>query len=126
MKIQSESYEAMVRTPESHLEFLRHTAQLSEGISETGQDAARKLNTALRESIEVAGQPFTQARHLVQLEKHSDGWNLEDTSPAVLREVVQLSEQIKRFDESFDLPHFTTSFEYIRSLADEGSPAPSR
>ena len=81
---------------------------------------------ALRESIEVAGQPFTQARHLVQLERHSDGWDLEATKPEILREVIQLSEGLKAVDEGLDLPHFTTGFEWMRELAGGPEIAPSR
>ena len=126
MKIQVQDYKDMVATPEAHLEFLRHATQLAEGIEGTGQDVARKLNTALRESIEVAGQPFTQARHLVQLERHSDGWDLEGTKPEVLREVIQLSEGLKAVDAGLDLPHFTTGFEWMRELAGGPEVAPSR
>lgn len=125
MKMEAADYTDMVATPEAHLDFLRHTSKLAEAIPE-GQDAARKLNTALRESIEVAGQPFSQPRHLVQLERYSDAWDLEETAPQVLREIVQLSDQIKAFDESFDLPHFTTSYEYIRSLVGDAEPSPPR
>lgn len=125
MKFEAADYTDMVATPEAHLEFLRHTSKLAEAIPE-GQDGARKLNTALRESIEVAGQPFSQPRHLVQLERYSDAWDLEETSQEVLREMVQLSEKIKAFDGSYDLPHFTTGFEYIRSLAGDAEPSPSR
>lgn len=126
MKMEVADYTDMVATPEAHLEFLRHATTLAEAIPETGQDAARKLNSALRESIEVAGQPFSQARHLVQLERYSDAWDLEETSPQVLREIVQLSDQIKAFDSGLDVPHFTTGYEYIRSLAGENEPTPSR
>ena len=54
MKIQD--YKEIVATPQAHLEFLQHVTGLMDGIDEVdAATAARKLHTALRETVEVGG-----------------------------------------------------------------------
>ena len=54
MKIQD--YKEIVATPQAHLEFLQHVTGLMDGIDEAdAATAARKLHTALRDTVEVGG-----------------------------------------------------------------------
>ena len=126
MKIQD--YKEIVATPQAHLEFLQHVTGLMDGIDEAdAATAARKLHTALRDTVEVGGSPFSQARHLLALEKASgDLWEPEETSPAVLKDVIELSERIRDFDSGYDVPHLTVGHEWMKELAGGAEIAPSR
>lgn len=128
MTMKFQDYKEIVATPQAHLEFLRHVTSLIDGIDEAdAPTAARKLHTALRDTVEVGGSPFSQARHLLALEKASgDLWESEETSPAVLRDVIELSERIRDFDSGYDVPHFTVGHEWMKELAGDAEIAPSR
>ena len=77
--------------------------------------------------MEVGGSPFSQARHLLALEKASgDLWEPEETSPAVLKDVIELAERIRDFDSGYDVPHFTVGHEWMKELAGGAEIAPSR
>ena len=124
MKI--ESYKAVVATPQAHTEFLRHVVDLMERVEGSGQEAARQLYTSMRDSIDVGGNPFSQARHLHALEDASDSWDVEETSPEVLRELLSLSEQIQGFDPGYTVCDFTVGYHWIKELAGDAEIAPPR
>lgn len=124
MKI--ESYKALVATPQAHTEFLRHVVDLMERVEGSGQEAARQLYTSMRDSIDVGGNPFSQARHLHALEDASDSWDVEETSPEVLRELLSLSEQIQGFDPGYTVCDFTVGYHWIKELAGDAEIAPPR
>ena len=128
MTMKFQDYKEIVSTPQAHLDFLRHVSGLVDGIHEAdAPTAARKLHTALRDSVEVGGSPFSQARHLLALEKASgDVWEPEETSPVVLQQVIELSERIRDFDSGYDVPHFTVGHEWMKELAGGAEIAPSR
>lgn len=124
MKI--ESYKAVVATPQAHTEFLRHVAGLMERVEGTGQEAARQLYTSMRDGIDVGGNPFSQARHLHALEDASDSWDVEETPPEVLRELLSLSEKIQGFDPGYTVCDFTVGYHWIKELAGDAEIAPPR
>ena len=124
MKI--ESYKAVVATPQAHTEFLRHVVDLMERVEGSGQEAARQLYTSMRDSIDVGGNPFSQARHLHALEDASDSWDVEETPPEVLRELLSLSEQIQGFDPGYTVCDFTVGYHWIKEFAGDAEIAPPR
>ncbi len=124
MKI--ESYKAVVATPQAHTEFLRHVVDLMERVEGSGQEAARQLYTSMRDSIDVGDNPFSQARHLHALEDASDSWDVEETPPEVLRELLSLSEQIQGFDPGYTVCDFTVGYHWIKELAGDAEIAPPR
>lgn len=125
MKI--DDYKEIVATPQAHVEFLRHVVSLMDGVSAQGQDASRQLYAKMRDGIEVGGTQFSQARHLLALEKHSgDHWDLEETPPAVLREVLDLSQKIQAFDPGYQVSDFTVGSEWMKELAAGEDITPSR
>jgi hypothetical protein len=124
MKI--ESYKAVVATPQAHSEFLPHVVDLMERVEGSGQEAARQLYTSMRDSIDVGGNPFSQARHLHALEDASDSWDVEETPPEVLRELLSLSEQIQGFDPGYTVCDFTVGYHWIKELAGDAEIAPPR
>ena len=125
MKI--EDYKEVVATPQANVEFLRHIVGLMDGITAEGQDASRQLYMAMRDGIQVGGSPFSQARHLLALEKASgDLWELEETPPEVLREVLVLSQQIQEFDPGYKVADFTVGYEWMKELAGENDLASPR
>ncbi len=124
MKI--ESYKAVVATPQAHTEFLRHVVDLMERVEGSGQEAARQLYTSMRDSIDVGDNPFSQARHLHALEDASDSWDVEETPPEVLRELLSLSEQIQGFDPGYTVCDFTVGYHWIKEFAGDAEIAPPR
>ena len=124
MKI--ESNKAVVATPQAHTEFLRHVVDLMERVEGSGQEAARQLYTSMRDSIDVGDNPFSQARHLHALEDASDSWDVEETPPEVLRELLSLSEQIQGFDPGYTVCDFTVGYHWIKEFAGDAEIAPPR
>lgn len=120
-------YKDLVATPQAHVEFLRHVVGLMEGVAGEGQDASRQLYSTMRDGIDVGGTQFSQARHLLALEKSSgDLWDLEETSPQVLREALDLSQKIQEFDPGYKVRDFTVGVEWMKELAGDADFTPSR
>lgn len=121
-----DDYQQIVKTPENNVEFLRHVVSVIDGLGAEGAEGSRKLHTALRDGVEVGGAPFSQARHLVALEKASGDWEHDEVAPAVLQETLALSQRIHDFDPGYNVPHFTVGYEWMKELAGEAEASPSR
>lgn len=110
------SYKDLVKTPEAHVEFLRVIGQEIDDPKGTGSLYAR-----LSSSVRVKDAPFSQAAHLTALESNSDGWDMDEVADSVKVEIAQLSAKVKEADPGYDVPHFTTGFEWmIRDLRERG------
>ena len=110
------SYKDLTATPEKHLDFLR---VVDSHINTGGAD----YYNGLKADVKVNGEAFSQARHLTVLESQSDGWDFEETPEGVKSEIAYLSEKIKAADAGYDLPHFTTGYQWMLSQLKE-PPAP--
>ena len=120
------AYDEIVATPQAQSEFLRHVVDLMGPLDESDPGAARQLYSAMREGIDVGGKPFSQVRHLLALERASESWDVEATSPEVLRELLSLSEQIQGFDPGYKVCDFTVGYHWIKELAGGEELAPPR
>lgn len=110
------SYNELVNSPEAHVEFLRTVSQDIDQPNGTGC-----LYERMAASIKVNKAPFSQAKHLTALESNSDGWDLDETADSVKVEIVQLSAKVKEVDSGYDIPHFTSGFEWmIRDMRERG------
>lgn len=114
------AYKEVVADPQANTEFLRHVVGLIEGIEGQVDGGARKLYSLMRESIDVGGNAFSQARHLLALEDASESWDAEETPPEVLREMLQLSEQIQEFDPGYKVCDFTVGYGWLKELSVTG------
>lgn len=123
MKI--ESYTDLVKTPDDNVQFLRHVSSLIDQLPPDVPDGGQALFSAMRSGIEVAGTQFSQARHLNALERASDGWDVENTTPEVLQEMLDLSEKIQRFDAGYAVCDFTIGYHWIKELSSESGHEPS-
>ena len=124
--MQIESYGEITATPQAHTEFLRHVVSLMGSIDGNDPGAARQLYSVMRDGIDVDGKPFSQARHLHALEDASDSWDVEETPPEVLRELLSLSEQIQGFDPGYTVCDFTVGYHWIKEFAGDAEIAPPR
>ena len=120
------NYKEVVVTPQAHTEFLRHVVDLMAQVEGDGKDAARQLYMSMRDSINVGGNEFSQARHLHALEYASGSWHVEETPPEILREMLSLSERIQGFDSGYSVCDFTVGFQWIKGLAGDEGMAPAR
>lgn len=110
------SYKDLVKTPDAHVEFLRVIGQEIDVPNGTGSLYAR-----LSSSVRVKDAPFSQAAHLTALESNSDGWDMDEVADSVKVEIAQLSSKVKGAEPGYDVPHFTTGFEWmIRDLRERG------
>lgn len=110
------SYKEITETPERHRDFLR---VVNAHIENNSAD----YYTGLKNAVKVNGEAFSQARHLTVLESQSDRWDFDETDNATKREIANLSHKIKAADPGYDLPHFTTGFDYMVSTTKARTPA---
>lgn len=123
--MKADSYTEIVRTPQAHLAFLRHVSAALDAIpSDHAGTLGVALHAALRESVEVGGKPFMEARHLVALERASEDWDLDALSEAECAEVVARTTEIVNADEGYALDRFVVGYELIAERAHEAGADP--
>ena len=115
-----DSYADIVKTPEAHLAFLRHVSEVLETIpADQVDNIAGALYGALRNSVEVGGKPFSEARHLVALERASEDWDLDALSEVEWAEVVSRTARLVKADGGYALDRFVVGYELIGERAQE-------
>ena len=108
-----DSYDELVQTPERHLGFLREIAPVA-----LEMDNPAKLYLWMHTRIQVADQPFSQAKHLMALEKASQRWDLESLDLSSQEEVVRLSMAISKTDPGYDVSHSLSGFSWLKEEAE--------
>lgn len=110
------SLRELCSSPASHTDFLKHVSQRIDAYPGKG-DPGTWLHSDLRKTLRVENLPFPQALHLSRLKASSRQWDIDATDPAVLGEIIQLTEKIQRFDPDYALRDSTSGYERIAELS---------